>query len=114
MARVARFESPIIIPIQEVEPISLNAARRIGAVLAREHVKTVMVLTVIAKPAVVSRIPRRSGRAGINVSCVPVFGEKTLENWSSTWHGIQEVAEQFLELQYYRLYVLPAYASGWL
>ena len=44
--------------------------------------------------------------AGIAVYCVPVFGQKTPANWTETWHGIQEVAEQFLKLQYYRFYVL--------
>jgi hypothetical protein len=112
MTRVARLDPPEIIPIHEVEPISLNAAKQIRAVLTREHIRSVMVLT----PGLRSR---RSflvyhavlGEAGIDVSCVPVFGENTPKNWSGTWHGIQEVTEQLLKLQYYRFYVLPVY--GW-
>jgi hypothetical protein len=111
MARVARLDPPEIIPIHEVEPISLNAAKQIRAVLTREHIGSVMVLT----PGLRSR---RSllvyhavlGRAGIDVSCVPVFGRHTPENWPGTWHGIQEVTEQLLKLQFYRFYVLPVYA----
>jgi hypothetical protein len=38
---------------------------------------------------------------------VPVFGTTTPENWTGTWHGIQDVALQFLKLSYYRMYVLP-------
>jgi hypothetical protein len=37
---------------------------------------------------------------------VPVLGEKTAKNWTKTWHGIQDVTEQWLKLQYYRFYVL--------
>lgn len=44
--------------------------------------------------------------AGITVSCIPVFVGAARENWSQTWHGIQEVTEQFLKLQFYRFYVL--------
>jgi hypothetical protein len=47
------------------------------------------------------------GEAGVAVSCVPVFGTTTPENGTRTWHGIQEVALQFLKLHYYRISVLP-------
>ena len=30
-----------------------------------------------------------------------------MNTWTESWHGIQEVVEQWLKLQYYRLYVLP-------
>jgi hypothetical protein len=30
-----------------------------------------------------------------------------VNNWTQTWHGIQDVVEQWLKLQYYRLWVLP-------
>ena len=45
--------------------------------------------------------------SGITVSCVPTIGPKATETWTHTWHGIEEVALQFLELQYYRFWVLP-------
>jgi len=112
MVRIARLDPPEIIPVIAIEPISLNAAVQIRAVLTKQHVKSVMVLA----PGFRSRrsfLVYRSilGPAGIDVSCVPVFGESTPQNWSGTWHGIQEVAEQFLKLQYYRLYALPL--SAW-
>jgi hypothetical protein len=44
--------------------------------------------------------------ASIKVGCMPVFGQKTPKNWAKTWHGIQDVTEQFLKLAYYRFYVL--------
>ena len=45
--------------------------------------------------------------AGIEVHCVPVVGTYRPDNWTSSWHGIQDVTEQFIKLQYYRFYVLP-------
>jgi hypothetical protein len=41
------------------------------------------------------------------VYCAPVFGRTTPERWTATWHGIQDVSEEFLKLQYYRFYVIP-------
>jgi hypothetical protein len=109
MARTARLPKFDIIPIQEIEPISLNAASQIRDALAKEHIKSV----VVVAPALRSR---RSALvyntvltpAGIRVECVPVFGSYNPENWTQTWHGVQEVAEQFLKLQYYRFWVLGA------
>ena len=107
MAGVARLRHIELIPIQEKEPISLNAAYQIRDFLIGENLRSLVVVT----PGFRSR---RSflvyesvlAPAGIAVSCVPVFGAKTAGNWASTWHGIQEVALQFLKLQYYRFYVL--------
>ena len=47
------------------------------------------------------------GDRGVAVSCEPVFGTTTPENWIGTWHGIQDVTLQFLKRNYYRMYVLP-------
>jgi hypothetical protein len=44
------------------------------------------------------------------VHCVPVFGRITPERWADTWHGIQQVTEEWLKLQYYRLYALPTFS----
>lgn len=107
MVRVARMPAPTIIPIQEVEPISLHAASQIRAFLEKEQIRSVLVVTPgfrSQRSALVYRAVLNP--AGIAVSCVPVFGQKTPERWTSTWHGIQDVAEQWLKLQYYRLYVL--------
>jgi hypothetical protein len=107
MARIARLPRIEIIPIKEIEPISLNAAKQIRDFLVKEQIKSVVVVTpgfrsrrselvysTVLKPA------------GIDVGCVPVFGTKTLTTWRKTWHGIQEVVEQFSKLQYYRFSVL--------
>ena len=107
MARVARLQNLELIPIQESEPISLNAAYQIRDFLTTAHLRSVIVVT----PGFRSQ---RSylvyhtvlAPAGITVYCIPVFGQKTPKNWTKTWHGIEDVTEQFLKLQYYRFYVL--------
>ncbi len=107
MAKVAWLPTFEIIPIQPSEPISLNAAKQIKDFLARQGVKSV----VVVAPAFRSR---RSALvydsvltpAGIRVGCVPVLGTANPDNWTETWHGIQDVAEQFVKLLYYRLHVL--------
>lgn len=108
MARVAWLQGFEIIPITELEPITLNSAYQIRDYLAGKNIKSMVVVT----PAFRSR---RSflvyeavlGRAGVDMSCIPVFGQTTSETWADSWHGIQGVVEQFLKLQYYRFYVLP-------
>jgi hypothetical protein len=47
------------------------------------------------------------GAAGISVSCEPVGGNRSVETWTHTWHGMQDVLEQWIKLQYYKRYVLP-------
>jgi hypothetical protein len=107
MARVARMQAPETVPIQHREPISLNAALQLRDFLTKEYLRAVIVVT----PGFRSK---RSylvyhsvfASSGITVYCMPVFGQKTPENWTKTWHGIQEVTKQFLKLQFYRFYVL--------
>lgn len=107
MARFARVQSAEIIPIREVEPYSLTAAYQIGDFLAKRRMRSI----VVVAPAFRSR---RSFLVygtvlrplGIRVYCLPVSGGHTPENWTTTWHGIQAVAEQFGKLQFYRFYVL--------
>ena len=108
MARISRLHGPELISVREVEPISLNAAYQIRDFLTKEHLRSIIVVT----PAFRSRrsaliYSRVLGAAGITTYCDPVFGELTPDNWSQTWHGIKQVTEQYLKLQYYRFYVLP-------
>jgi hypothetical protein len=113
MARQARLAAWDVIAIRHTEPISLNAALQIRDRLVADRVTSVVVVT----PGFRSR---RSalvygavlGKAGISVRCEPVFGLVTPERWTDTWHGIQDVAQEFLKLQYYRLYVMPFVWGG--
>jgi len=108
MAQIARLENVEVIPVREMEPISLNAAKQIGDILTTKNIKSVAVVasgfrsarSLLVYQAVLAQ-------NGIAVSCVPVFGQTTPESWAKSWHGIQNVTEQFFKLQYYRFYVLP-------
>ena len=107
MARVAHIPGFEVIPMDEVEPISLNAARQIRDYLTNEHVRSVIVVTPGFRSSRSFLVYNTVlSPAGINVGCVPVFGLTDRNNWTKTWHGIQDVALQFMKLQYYRFYVL--------
>ena len=108
MIRIAHLTSAETVTVRQLEPVSLNVAYQIRYYLRAEHIRSVLIVTSGFRA-------RRSaliygailGEAGVAVSCVPVFGMTTPENWTHTWHGIQQVALQFLKLHYYRVYVLP-------
>jgi len=108
MARVARLPhiEPVAVPNRD-EPISLNAAKQIRDFLVREKLRSIVVVT----PAFRSRRSEMVYKSvfspsGIRVGCARTISATKPENWMDTWHGIQEFAEQFLKLQYYRFYVL--------
>jgi hypothetical protein len=108
MARQARLRTWRTIPIQLIEPISLNAALQIRSLVTAEGIKSILIVAPGFRSRRSSLVYRTIlGRAGVSVHCVPVFGRNRPEHWTQTWHGIQEVAEEFMKLQYYRFYVLP-------
>jgi hypothetical protein len=112
MARVARLSPPDVIPIQEIEPIELNAALQVRQRLLAEHIRSVMLITPGLRSRRSSLVYQTVvAPAGIRVLCMPVLGLTTPETWWHTWHGIQEVVQQSGKLLYYRLHVLPKYRS---
>lgn len=112
MAQVAGIPTPEILPIRIVEPISLNTVYQIRDFLTTEHLHSVIVVTDGLRSKRSSLIYHKVlDPAGIQVGCVPVFGQTHPHNWMQTWHGVQDVISQFLKLQYYRFYVLWLRAS---
>jgi hypothetical protein len=108
MARQARMGTWETLPILATEPISLTAAFQIRDHLAREHVRSIIVVAPGFRSRRSSLVYRTVLReVATRVSCTPVFGRTTPERWMDTWHGIQEVTEEFFKLQYYRFYVIP-------
>jgi hypothetical protein len=104
-AHLGPFE---IVPIREVEPISLNAARDILRFIEREHIRSVIVLSPIFRSRRSALVYGATlGRAGITIRCEGVQGIYGVDTWPETWHSIQDVVEQWIKLQYYRIYVLP-------
>ena len=108
MARISRIGPIETIPVRETEPITLNVARDVQRFLERAEVRSVIVVTPLfrsRRSAIVNA--STLGSAGIVVRCAPVEGTRGVGTWTRSWHGIQEVAQQWLKLQYYRFYVLP-------
>jgi hypothetical protein len=107
MARVARVQNLEIVPIQEIEPYSLNAARQIRDHLVRESVRSVLVVSPALRSKRSSLVYRSVLQpAGIQVHCLAMLGQHTPDNWTASWHGIQVVTEQFIKLQFYRFWVV--------
>jgi len=107
MAGLARVQNVEIVPIREIEPYSLNAAYQIRDFIIRSQVRSVLVIAPAFRSRRSSIVYRAVLQpAGIRVHCLPIFGPHTPENWTASWHGIQIVTEQFLKLQFYRLYVV--------
>ena len=108
MARIAHLQNMELIPIDEIEPISLNAAMQIRDFLTAEHVKSIVVVTKDFRSRRSAMVYKKvMTPVNISVGCVPAFARTTPQNWTETTHGIQEVMLQFAKLQYYRFYILP-------
>jgi hypothetical protein len=109
MIRIAHLNSAEMVRVrQQLEPISLNVAYQIRDYLRAERIRSVLLVTSgfrARRAALIYGAILEEG--GVAVSCEPVFGTTTPENWTGTWHGIQDVALQFLKLNYYRVGVLP-------
>jgi uncharacterized SAM-binding protein YcdF (DUF218 family) len=108
MIRIARLKSAEIVPVrQQLEPISLNVAYQIRDYLSAQHIRSVLVVTSGFRARRTGLIYKAIlGEAGVAAFCVPVFGTTTPDNWTHTWHGMQEVALEFLKLNYYRILLL--------
>lgn len=108
MAKIARLGAMEIVPIRDVEPISLNAAYDVLRFIEGERIRSVIVVSPLFRSRRSALVYGATlGRAGITVRCEPVRGTQEMNTWTRSWHGVQNVAEQWLKLQYYRLYVLP-------
>jgi hypothetical protein len=113
MARIGRLPAIDIVPVREVEPISLHAAVDIRDFLKREGIRSVIVVSPLFRSRRSDLVYRATlGPAGVTVRCDAVEGTRQVTTWFKTGHGIQDVTEQWLKLQYYRLYVLPFRAAS--
>ena len=113
IARLSRIGPIDLFPVRQAEPITATVARDVRDFLTREHIRSVIIVTrrfrsrrsVLVYEAILRG-------TGIAVHCQPVGGSRGVTNWTRSWHGIQEVAEQWLKLQYYRFSVLPFRAGA--
>jgi hypothetical protein len=108
LAELAHVGSIDVVPTREVEPISLNAANDILQFMEREHIRSVVVVSPLFRSKRSALVYQATlGAAGITVRCEPVRGLQDAQTWTQSLHGIQNVLEQWVKLQYYRFYVLP-------
>jgi hypothetical protein len=108
MASISRIGPIETVPIREVEPITLNAARDVRRFLEREHIRSVTVVTPLFRSRRSALVYAATfASAGVTVHCEAVQGSSGVNDWTLSWHGIEDVVQQWLKLQYYRLYVLP-------
>ena len=113
MARIARTGDIEIVPTHQAEPITLNAARDVQRFFERERIRSVIVITPLFRSRRSALVYGATlGRAGVAVRCDPVRELRGANDWTLSWHGVQDVLEQWLKLQYYRLYVLPVLANS--
>jgi len=108
LARLARLGAFEVVPIREVEPISLHAGIDVRRFLEREGLKSVLVVTPLFRSRRSALVYGATLGPGVTVRCAPTTeGTRSVTTWTRTWHGVQEVTEQWIKLQYYRLWVLP-------
>jgi hypothetical protein len=109
MCQEARIADVEFLPVRHTEPITLGVARQLSAKLKAENVSSVTVVTSgfrsrrtwLVYDSLLSPL-------NVRVSVAPVFGSARPENWTRTWHGIQNVVLQWVKLQYYRWAVLQS------
>lgn len=108
MIRAARIESTELLPIREIEPITLHAALQVGEfVKSKPAIRSVLVVTDGFRSSRTQLIYSHVlGKMGVAVFTCPVWGAQRPENWASTWHGRQTVFLQYLKLLYYKILVL--------
>jgi hypothetical protein len=108
MAKIAHLGAMDIVPMRLVEPISLNAARDVLRFVEQERIRSVIVVSPLFRSRRSALVYGATlGRAGVSVRCEPVQETPDVNTWALSWHGLEDVVEQWLKLQYYRLYVLP-------
>jgi hypothetical protein len=108
MAGRAGLGTVEIVPVRVVEPITLNATRDLRRFLEQEHIRSLIVVTSLLRSRRSALIYASTlGAAGITVRYQPVPTSIDVSAWARSWHGIQSVLQEWLKLQYYRLYVLP-------
>jgi hypothetical protein len=108
LARLARVGTIELLPVREIEPISLTAALDLQRFVEREDIRSLLVLSPYFRSRRSSLVYEQTlGRSGVSIHCDPVEGTRGISTWTRSWHGIEDVTEQWLKLQYYRFYVLP-------
>jgi len=109
MTRISGVGEVEFVPRREAEPITLNAARDLRRFVEARHIRSLIVVTPLFRSRRSSLVYGATlGRVGIAAYCNPVQGSRGVNNWTQSWHGVQEVVEQSGKLLYYRVFILPS------
>ena len=101
MARISRMGPMEIVATRQTEPISLTSAGDVLRFLERERISSVIVVTPLFRSRRSALVYGATlGRAGVTVRCEPVQGSRGVNTWTRSWHGLQNVVEQWAKLQY--------------
>jgi hypothetical protein len=106
MISTSKLGSVEFVPVHIVEPITLNAVKDIRSYVLARGIRSLVVVTPLFRSRRTALVYGAVFKdSGVYVGCAP--GPATAaESWTNTWHGVQNVSEQWLKLQYYRFWVL--------
>jgi len=101
------IHDPEIVVVEQVEPITLNMAKQLTSTLKKTSVESAILISGIFHSKRSCLTYREVLEPlGIQLSCLPVSGTVDPDHWWQTSHDALYVIEEFLKLQYYRLFVL--------
>lgn len=108
LARISRLDGFEMIPTFESEPITLNVAHQLRRFVRKHGIRSIVLVT----PALRSRRSFLVYQSilrpdGVAVQCAPVSRGNDTETWNQSWHGLEQIVEQYGKFGYYRFYVLP-------
>jgi uncharacterized SAM-binding protein YcdF (DUF218 family) len=95
------------IPVEAIDPITLNMARQVSTMLHGKGVTSVILVTSFYHSRRSALTYRKFLKPlGIKLASYPVTQRFTPGNWWKTKDGINTVLMELIKLQYYRFFVL--------
>jgi hypothetical protein len=96
-----------LLPIEQNEPITLNAGIQVAKrIKIKNDIRSVLVIASGFRSKRTDLVYKLLlNRIGVTVSCLPVWGNRRPDNWTSSLHGIQDVLLQYIKLFYYQLII---------
>ncbi len=101
------IDDPEIVAVEQVEPVTKNMAKQLASTLKKTSVESAILISGIFHSKRSCLVYREVLEPlGIQLRCLPVSGAVDPDHWWKTSHDALYVVEEFLKLQYYRLFVL--------
>jgi len=101
------IHDPEIVAVKQVEPITFNIAQQLASTLEKTTIRSAILITgVFHSNRSCLTYQEVLEPLGIEIRCLPVSSVTDPDHWWQTSHDALYVVEEFLKLQYYRLFVL--------